>query len=119
MKDGELSAVEVLSLLVRAQMRQVQGPDTNFRDLERVENIHGHGICPLIGQMASNPATQPFKRLADVNRFAVVIVEGIDAPLAPTDSMALIVAAVEEGFDLAANGRDIGRETGGLILTRA
>ena len=119
LKDGELGAVEVFSLLVRAQMRQVQGPDTNFRDLERVENIHGHGIRPLIGQMASNPAAQPFKRLTDVNRFAIVVVEGIDAPLASTDSMSLIVAAVEERFDLAANGRDVGRETGGLNLTRA
>jgi hypothetical protein len=77
-------------------MAQVQWPDANFRDLERVEHVHGYGIRPLIRQVTANSAAKTFKSLTDIYGFAVVVVKGIDAPLATANSVTTIVVAVEE-----------------------
>ncbi len=116
-KNGEFGAIEMLLLLHCAKMIQVQRPDANFRNLERVENIHGYGIRSLIRQVASNSAAKTFKGLTNINGFAIVIIKGIDAPLATTNSMTVIVVAVEEKFYLPADRRNIGWKANGLPLT--
>ena len=107
----------MLLLLLSIEMTQVQWPDANFRDLERVEYVHGYGIRPLIRQVTANSAAKTFKGLTDINGFAIVVVKGIDAPLATTNSMATIVVAVEERLYLPANGRNIGRKANSFPLT--
>ena len=95
-KDGEFSAIKMLLLLLGVEMSQVKRPDTNLRDLERIEHVHGYRICPLVREVAANPAAKTFERLADINGFAVIIIKSIDAPLAPADAVAGIIVAVEE-----------------------
>ena len=107
----------MLLLLLCIEVGQIQRPNTDFRDLERVEHVHGYGIGPLIRQVTANPAAKTFKGLTDINGFAIVVVKGIDAPLATTNSMATIVVAVEERLYLPANGRNIGWKANNLSLT--
>lgn len=86
----------MLLLLLCIETGQVQRPDANFRDLERIEHVHGYGIRPLIRQVTANSTSKTFKGLTDINRFAVVVVKCVNAPLATANSVTTIVVAVEE-----------------------
>ena len=86
----------MLFLFLCIEMGQVEWPDTNFRDFKRVKHVHGYGICPLIRQVAANSAAKTFKSLTDINGFAIVIIKGINAPLAAANSVAFIIMAVKE-----------------------
>lgn len=95
-KDREFSPVKLFFLLFRIEMTQIQWPDANLRDFKRVEHVHGYGIRSLIGQVTANSAAKTFKGLTDIYGLAVVVVKGIDAPLATTNSVTTIVKTVEE-----------------------
>ena len=102
-KHGELGAVEMIFLFSVIEVSQIQRPDANLRDFKRIENVHGNRIRALIRQMTTDSAAKSFKSLADVNRLAVVVVKGIDTPLAPSDFISIIVQAFKEGLYLLAN----------------
>ncbi len=55
-------------------------PDFDRSYLERIQHAHRHGIGPLVGKMPPYPGPNLFVRLADVDRFVVVIVECIASP---------------------------------------
>lgn len=59
--------------------------------------------------MPPDPGTDAFIRLPDVDWFAVVIVEGIDAASGTPDLPSLGIRFTKEPLDLAANRRNIGR----------
>jgi hypothetical protein len=50
----------------------------------------------LIRQVTANSAAKTFKGLTDIYGFAVVVVKGIDTPLATANSVTTVVVAVEE-----------------------
>jgi len=77
-------------------MTQIQWPDTNFRYLEGIKHVHSYSIRSLIRQVAANSTAKTFKSLTNINRFAVVIIKSIDAPLAAANSVPIIIKAVEE-----------------------
>lgn len=108
-KHGEFCAIKLVPLLGGTHALQVERPDANLRNFKGVENVHRHRVRPLIGQMTTNPAAQTLKSLADVDGLAVVIVKGIYAPRSPADFISVIVEAFKEGFDLLADGCNIGR----------
>ena len=62
-------------------MRKIERPDTNLSDLERIEDIHCHCVGALVREVTPDACAKSLVGLADVDRFAVVIVEGIDAAL--------------------------------------
>lgn len=93
-------------------MPQVQRPDTNLGDLERVEDVHGHRVRALVGEVAANSAAQSLERLPHVDGFAVVVVEGINTPLAIANVLPCPVDALKERLNLPANSSDIRRKAG-------
>ena len=62
-----------------------QGPDLDLEHLEGVEHGHGHGVCPLVGQVTPDARSQTLVGLAYINGLAVVVEEGIDAPTVVAD----------------------------------
>ena len=62
-------------------MRKIERPDTNLSDLERIEDIHCHCVGALIREVTPDACAKSFVSLADVDRFAVVVEEGIDTAL--------------------------------------
>ena len=57
-----------------------QGPDFDLEHLERIQDRHCDGVGPLIGQMAPNTRSNALVGLPDINWFAVVVEERINAP---------------------------------------
>ena len=103
LEHGELGAAEMIFLLSGIEMSQIERPDTNLRDFKWVEDIHGNRIRALICQVPANSAAKSLKSLADVNRLAVVVVKGINTPLASSDFISIIVQAFKESLYLLAN----------------
>ena len=89
--DQPLQGVEVrLAALrhpcLRADALELrQGPDLDLEHFEGVEHRHRHCVGALIGQVASYAGAQPLVGLADIDRLAVVVEEGVDAPAVVPD----------------------------------
>jgi len=116
-KHSELSPVKILFLLLGAKMAQFKRPDAYLGDFKRIKDIHGNSIRSLICQVTANSAAKPLKSLTNVNRFAVVVVKGINTPLAPADFVSFVVRTLEESLYLLANQGNIRRQANGLSLT--
>ena len=91
------------------EMCEIERPDTNLGDLERIEDIHGHCISPLVREVATDARAESLVGLADVDRFAVVIVESIDAALRAADAPTFGIGAAKKIVNLATDCRDISR----------
>lgn len=109
LKHCVLCAVEVVAVKALVHTRKVQRPDANLSDFKRVEDVHGDGIGALIGEVPTNPATEALESLAHVDRFAVVIVEGVDAPTVAPYTLAIGIEGFEEKVDFSANRNDVRR----------
>jgi hypothetical protein len=86
---------------------KIQWPDANFGDLEGVEDVHGDGVCSLVGEVTAYPAAETLEGLTDVDWLAVVIIERVDAPSVVADAAAVVVGRLEEGLDLLADDDDV------------
>ena len=76
-----LRFLEVLvSCIYRPKLRQRVNFD--LKHFKRIKNRHRDGVGALIGQMTPNPARNFLVCLTDINWFAVVIIEDVDAPFA-------------------------------------
>src|SRR5205814_1349284 len=82
---------------------QFNGPHTYFSNLEGIEHVHCNRVRALVGQMSPDTTAEPFVRLADVNRFSVVIVKGVDAALDSPETPSFLVQGFEKGLYLLAN----------------
>ena len=102
LKDGVFGAVKIFPPLFHGYRGHVEWPHANFSNLKGVEDVHGNSVGALVVEMASDSAAQALVRLADVNWFAVVVEEGVDAPLLAADSLSVIGGCFEEGVDLLA-----------------
>lgn len=60
--------------------------DLDFIDFEWVGDAHRHSIRPLIGQMPPDSGAEHLVCLSDVDWFAVIIVEDVDAPSIVADA---------------------------------
>lgn len=69
--------------------------------------------------MSPNSATDTFKGLPNVNRFSVVVIESVNAPLVPTDSFSPVIKALEKRLYFFPNSRDIGRKSDGFPASGA
>jgi hypothetical protein len=83
----------------------------NLADLKRVEDVHCYGVRALVGEVTANPAAKSFISLADVNGFAVVVIECIYAPLDRADALAFIIQRFEERLDFLADEYYVSRRT--------
>lgn len=69
--------------------------------------------------MSPNSATDTFKGLANVNRFSVVVIESVNAPLVATDSFSPVIKALEKRLYFFPNSRDIGWKSTGFSASGA
>jgi hypothetical protein len=86
--DQTLKGVEMLAGGVIGAVRLLelgQRPDLDLEHLKGIEHRHGHRVGPLIGEVSTDTGPQPLVRLADVDRLAVVVKEGVDAPAVVPD----------------------------------
>ena len=93
-----LERVQVLASLGVGPGRLLQvgeGPNLDLEHLEGIEHRHGDGVGALIGEMAPDAGSQPFIGLADIDRLAVVVEEGVDAPAIVADERACARGIVE------------------------
>jgi hypothetical protein len=68
-----------------------QRPQLHLGDLEDVKDAHRHRVRPLVREMPPDPDTEPLVGLPDVDRLAVIVVEGVAAPLRVCPSAPLVV----------------------------
>lgn len=59
-------------------------------------------VCPLVGQMPPNASTELLVCLPDVDRFSVVVVEGVASPLRVSPPTALWIFLIESRIQHAA-----------------
>ncbi len=74
----------------------------DFGYLERVEDVHGNSIGPLVVKVASDATPEALVGLAYVDGFAIVIVEG-------ADPLAVVVWGLKERFNFLADQDDVRR----------
>ena len=103
LENGVFGAVEIFALLVLRHFGEVQRPDADFRDFERVQHIHGYGVRALVGEVTANATGKTFERLAYINRLTVVVVKCVNAPFVAADG-----AAVRKGLRLRRICADVG-----------
>ena len=66
-------------------------PQLHLTYLKRIQHAHRHGIGTLICEVAAYPAAKALSRLADIDRFAIIIIESIDTEFGSSDRNSSLV----------------------------
>ena len=107
MEHCEFGAIKVVAALLFWNGRDIERPDSNFCNLERIEDIHCDGVGALVVEMTPDSAAQSFVCLTNVDWFSIIIEEGVDAPLMAADLVPVISRGFEECVYFLAYGDDV------------
>jgi hypothetical protein len=91
-------------LFSESEAREPKRPDFNVCNLKGIECVHGNSIGSLICEAPTDSSTELFLSLADIDRFPIVIVEGINTVFVAANTLACFILCREELADLSLEG---------------
>jgi hypothetical protein len=81
-------------------------------NFERIKNVHRYGVSALISQMSTNPNSELFIRLPNVNRLAIIIIKNVNAAPYVRWFAPSVIELIEEYFKFPNNCSRLVRDLG-------